>query len=312
MPVVNTPHLHLLMNHVPTVGTVIGLGLLLLAFLRRSDHLMRASLELLFLIALASLPVYLTGLAAQEAISGLPDVSAAAIAAHHNSVLLAFTFVEITGAVAWLALWQSRRLARPPGWTPSAVLLLALVTVVLMAGAATVGGEIRHPEIRMDEAAIATTGWVPVDAIQDFAIASAWVWPAAEVLHFIGLSLLFGVLVVVNLRVLGGLRAASYASLHRLLPWAMLGFGVNLVTGMLFVIASPEQYVSSDPFYWKIACLMVAGTDLLYLTVFDRLWGLEAGDDAGLLDKAIAVSAVAAWVGVIYSGRMLPFLGDSF
>ena len=70
--------------------------------------------------------------------------------------------------------------------------------------------------------------------------------------------------------------------------------------------------MTSDPFYWKVACLMVAGVDLLYLTVFERLWVLSAGDDAALLDKTIAVSAVAAWVGVIYSGRMLPFLGNAF
>ena len=66
MPFVNTPHLHLLMNHVPTLGTVLGLGLFLLARGRRSDHLRRASLEVFFLIALAALPVYLTGLAAQN------------------------------------------------------------------------------------------------------------------------------------------------------------------------------------------------------------------------------------------------------
>jgi uncharacterized membrane protein len=312
MPVLNTPHLHLLMNHVPTVGTVIGLGLLLLALMRRSDHLMRASLELFFLVALASLPVYLTGLAAQEAISGLPDVSADAITAHHNGVLLAFAFVELTGALAWLALWQFRRLARPAAWMSPAILLLATVTVVLMAGAATVGGEIRHPEIRPDGGVLAPAAWVTVDAVREFVISRAWTWPTAEVLHFIGLSLLFGVLLVVNLRVLGGLKAVSYASLHKLLPWAMLGFGVNLVTGMLFVIASPEQYMTSDPFYWKVAFLMVAGVDLLYLTVFERLWGLRAGDNATLLDKAIAVSAVAAWIGVIYSGRMLPFLGNAF
>jgi uncharacterized membrane protein len=312
MPFVNTPHLHLLMNHVPTVGTLIGLGLLLLALMRRSDHLMRASLELFFLVALTSLPVYLTGLAAQEAISGLPDVSLPAIAAHHDGVLLAFVFVEVTGALAWLGLWQYRRLARLAGWVSPAILLLALVTVTLMAGAASVGGEIRHPEIVTDEAAVRQAGWITVEVVQDFVINKPWTWPAAEAVHFIGLSLLFGVLIVVNFRILGGLRAVSYASLHRLLPWAMLGFGLNLVTGMLFVVASPEQYMKSDPFYWKVACLMVAGADLLYLTVVERLWALQAGHAAVLLDKAIAVLALAAWVGVLYSGRMLPFLGNAF
>ena len=312
MPVANAPHLHLLMNHVPVVGTMIAVGLFLLAFVRRSDHLLHASLEVFFLLALASLPVYVTGLAAQEAIVGRPDVSAAAIAAHHDGALLAFTFVEITGFVAWLALWQFRRLARPAGWTSPAILLLAVVTLVLMAGAGNVGGEIRHPEIRMDETVVAPAGWITADSVGDFVIASPWVWPSAETLHFIGLSLLFGVLLVVNLRLLGGLRAVAFASLHRLLPWAVLGLGVNLVTGMLFLIAAPEQYVTSYPFHWKMVCLMVAGADLLYLTVFDRLWALEAGDDAAPLDRAIAAVAMGAWVGVLYFGRMLPFLGDAF
>ena len=312
MPFVNVPHLHLLMNHVPTVGIVIGVGLFLLSFVRRSEHLRHVSLEMFFLIALASLPVYLTGLAAQDAILGRPDVSEAAIAAHHDGALLAFVFVEITGFVAWLALWQFRRLGRPAGWTSPAVLLLSVVTLVLMAGAATVGGEIRHPEIRMDEAVTAPAGWFTAESVRVFVTAVPWVWPAGETLHFIGLSLLFGVLFVVNLRLLGALRAVSFASLHRLLPWGMLGFGINLVTGMMFFTAAPEQYIANDPFYWKMAFLMVAGIDLLYLTVFDKLWALESGDDAALLDKVIAASAIGAWAGVIYFGRMLPFMGNAF
>ena len=312
MPFVNVPHLHLLMNHLPTVGTVVAVGLFLLSFVRRSEHLRHASLEVFFLIALASLPVYLTGLAAQDAILGRPDVSEAAIAAHHDGALLAFVFVEITGFVAWLALWQFRRLARPAGWTSPAVLLLSVVTLVLMAGAASVGGEIRHPEIKMDEAVTAPPGWITAESVQGLVTAVPWVWPAGETLHFIGLSLLFGVLFVMNLRLLGGLRAVPFASLHRLLPWGVLGFGVNLVTGMMFLIAAPEQYITNDPFYWKMAFLLVAGVNLLYLTVFDRLWALESGDDAVLLDKAIAASAIGAWVGVIYFGRMLPFMGNAF
>jgi uncharacterized membrane protein len=312
MPFVNVPHLHLLMNHIPTVGTVIGLGLFLLSFVRRSEQLKHASLEVFFLIALASLPVYLTGLAAQAAITGGAGVSDAAIAAHHDRAMLAFTFVEITGFVAWLALWQFRRLARPAAWTTPAFLLLGIMTLALMADAASVGGEIRHPEIKVSETAVAASGWVTAASVESVVANVPWVWPAAETLHFIGLSLLFGVLLVVNLRLLGALRAASFASLHRLLPWAMLGLGINLMTGMLFCIAAPEQYVTNTPFYWKIGFLMIAGVDLLYLTVFDKLWALEAGDDAAILDKAIAASAIVAWLGVIYGGRMLPFLGDAF
>ena len=47
-------------------------------------------------------------------------------------------------------------------------------------------------------------------------------------------------------------------------------------------------------------------------TVFDKIWALEPGEDAAFLDKAIAASAIGAWFGVIYWGRMLPFLGNAF
>ena len=57
---------------------------------------------------------------------------------------------------------------------------------------------------------------------------------------------------------------------------------------------------------------MVAGANLLYLTVYDRIWELKAGQEPVLLDRAVAVSAVVVWMGVIYAGRMLPFLGNAF
>jgi uncharacterized membrane protein len=313
MPFINLPHLHLLMNHVPTVGTVVALGLFILGMARRSEQLQHAALEVFYLIALATLPAYLTGVAAQLAIQGRPDVSAAAIAAHHDAALLAFILIMLVGFVAWLALWQFRRHGRAARWTTGAILLLAVLSLAVVAPAASVGGEIRHPEIKLDENAVAPAGvWVSAAAIQNVVTNQPWIWPAAETLHFIGLSLLFGVLFAVNLRLLGGLRGVSFAAMHRMLPWGMLAFGVNLATGMMFFIAAPEQYTENAPFLWKVICLMVAGVDLLYLTVQRNIWVLEPGDEAAMLDKAIAATAIVAWVGVIYWGRMLPFLGNAF
>jgi uncharacterized membrane protein len=305
-------HLHLLLNHVPTVGTMIGIGLFVMSFVRRSDHLRHISLEVLYLIALATLPAYVSGLAAQNQVTGRPDVSAEAIVAHHDRAMMSFILIELTGFVAWIGLWQYRRLERMAAWVSPAVLVLGVVTFLVVGDAATVGGEIRHPEIRLDEAAVSAGGWFPASNVAELVNVRPWVWPAAEALHFLGLSLLFGVLFTVNLRLMGGLRGLSFASLHRLLPWGMLGFGVNLVTGMIFTIAAAEQYIANTPFHWKIAFLMVAGVNLLYLTVYDKLWELKAGEDPVFLDRAIAMSAVAVWIGVIYAGRMLPFLGDAF
>ena len=55
-------------------------------------------------------------------------------------------------------------------------------------------------------------------------------------MHFLGLSLSFGVLLAVNLRIFGVIKQVPFADVHRLLPWGMLGFGANLITGMLFFV----------------------------------------------------------------------------
>jgi uncharacterized membrane protein len=319
MDLVNVAHLHLLLNHFPTIGTVVGIGLILLAFVRRNDHLLRASLEVFFAIALLTLPVYLSGVAAQTVVEGRTGVSMPAITAHQDAALLAFMLMEITGAVAWLGLWQSRRNSRPGRSTLATVVLLSVVTLVLMGRAATIGGEISHAEIRISEdaapledALTVSTRWLGAKSISGFVAAYPWVWPAAECLHFIGLCMVFGLLLAVNLRLLGFMRGLSFASLHRLLPWGILAFAVNLVTGMLFFISAPEQYTANGPFYWKVVFLGLAGVNFLYLTVFDKTWALKEGDEPRPLDKALAGATIALWIGVIYAGRMLPFIGNAF
>jgi hypothetical protein len=143
-----------------------------------------------------------------------------------------------------------------------------------------------------------------------YMVDSPWAWPAAEAVHFLGFSLSFGVLLAVNLRILGVMRQVAFADVHRLLPWGMLGFGVNLVTGMLFFIGQPRQYIDSAPFYWKVVFLMIAGANFLYLTVFKKGWADRL--ESSLPDKAMAVTSLFAWLAVLYAGRMLPFIGHAF
>jgi hypothetical protein len=310
---ITIPHLHLLLNHVPTVGTVVGVGLLLLALVRRNDHLVHSSLEVLFAVAMLTLPVYLTGVAAEEAVQGLTGVAGEAIKTHESAALLAFIWMQVTGLVAWLGLWQSRRNSRASRGTVASVLLLSVLTLVLMARAASIGGEIRHPEIAANAlAAAAGPGFLTSARIGTFVTDFPWVWPAAETLHFLGLCLVFGVLLAVNLRILGAMKALPFAALHRLLPWGILGLGMNLITGMMFFIAAANQYTQNVAFFWKVAFLVLAGAHFLYLTVFSKTWGLKVGEEAAMLDKLVAMTGIGLWVGVIYWGRMLPFIGNAF
>ena len=311
----NAAHLHLLLNHAPTVGTVAAVGLLLLAFVRRNESLKHVALEVLVVIAIVSVPVYITGVGAARALRQQPDVSDFAMRLHQDVALWGFTFLEFAGFAAWVALWKIRcgGAARA---SVAAATLLSILALAVMARAANLGGEIRHPEIRAGSAA---TPQVAEDDPQQFIagqitqlmVTSRWAMPAGETLHFLGMSLSFGVLLAVNLRILGVMRQVPWRQVHRLLPWGMLGFGVNLITGMLFFVGQPGQYVDSPPFFWKVVFLMIAGGNFLYLTVFSGAWARE-GWGAGLADKAMAVVSLASWVAILYAGRMLPFLGNAF
>jgi uncharacterized membrane protein len=401
----NIPHIHLLLNHVPTVGTVIAVAILILSFVRKNEGMRRVSLELFCVIALLTLPAYLSGVGTQLLLQERPDVAPTVMERHHDAALLASIFMVLTGGASWLGLWQLRRVDHPSRAAIGATMLFSVITLALMARAATLGGEIRHPEIMPAEIAASEAGtaqrsdapqdvpftspgfeapdqaeppdvpftspgfepsgqdaapdvpftspgfgdragepdapaqdsdavadaeaaaedaeaspeltqpvapWFSAASVAMFMTGKVWAWPAAEALHFVGLWLLFGIVVLINGRMLGLLRSVSFASLHRLLPWAVLGLGINIITGMLFVIGAPSQYTENVSFFWKIGLLLLAGLDTLYLTVFDTPWALRPGDDPPVIEKAMAAIAIVAWIGVMYFGRMLPFLGNAF
>jgi len=313
---VNLAHLHLIINHVPTIGSVAALGLLLLGYARRHEHLKHVGLEVLFVIAVLTLPVYASGVAAHQELRTFKEVSDDAIKIHQDAALIGFTVMEFAGFVGWLALWNWRRRGQASRGLVATATVLLVLALAVMGRAANLGGDIRHPEI-LGAGAAAPAGdperfmtWT----INQVAVYSMWAWPAAETVHFLGLSLSFGVLLAVNLRILGVMKQFPFADVHRLLPWGMLGFVANLITGMFFFVGQPGQYSSSEPFKWKILFLMVAGANFLYLTVFGRPWvnGGKERFDAGAGDKALAILSLTSWLAVLWAGRMLPFLGKAF
>src|SRR5438046_7841937 len=151
-----------LLKHCPTVGFGIGLVLLLVGLYVNSDPIKRASLGIFLIIALLSVPVYMTGKAAQRAIQEEPGVSNVLVETHEDAALTALAFMEITGLMAWLGLWQFRRVSRATKANLTAVLGLSLITARLMLRAANCGSDIRHPEIRAAGADPSDTEWIRV------------------------------------------------------------------------------------------------------------------------------------------------------
>jgi hypothetical protein len=144
----NAVHFHLLLNHVPVLGTVFGLGLLMIAHLWRSDAVFKATLCLLLVTALVAIPVYLTGEPAEDAVSGLPGVTENLIEKHEDAAAVALGGVLGLGllSLAGLVIFRGERtVAR--GF--AIVTFIATLSVsALMGYTANLGGQIRHTEIR--------------------------------------------------------------------------------------------------------------------------------------------------------------------
>src|SRR5262249_16398876 len=110
----NLAHVHLLLNHLPILGTLITFGLFLVSLVGNQDDLKQVSLALFSLIALLAIPTYVSGSGAQGALKDSPDVSMTAIEIHQGAALLAFISMEITGAVALAGLWRFSRTSKNP------------------------------------------------------------------------------------------------------------------------------------------------------------------------------------------------------
>src|SRR5688572_21963177 len=167
----------------------------------------------------------------------------------------------------------------------------------------------------MDSTIVAFSTWLNKTSLAWAVIHYPWVWPAAETLHFIGLAMLIGVIGLMDLRLLGVAKRVPFAPLHRLLPWAILGFVICLFTGIVFFAGDPFQYIHNWVFWATMLFIFLAGANVLafYVTgVFSKVEEPAPGEDAPLTAKVIAGVSLALWIAVMYLGRMLPFLGEAF
>ena len=217
-----------------------------------------------------------------------------------------------------------RRIATEKPWSGTllAILIFSLLTAGLMVRVGTTGGDIRHPEIWTAKDMTQETGlsafvhiFEPTPSkFTDLMLVSKYWWAFMMDLHFIGLALVIGTVGILNLRVLGFEKRLTGASLHRLMPWAMAGFGINVLTGILAFIGMPAYYAFDVAFWLKILAVLLLGLNVavFYLTsAFQSVERLAPGEDAPRLAKLVAGSSLFLWFAVITLGRYIQSYADT-
>jgi hypothetical protein len=156
--------------------------------------------------------------------------------------------------------------------------------------------------------------WLQATRLSQAIVFNTWIWPACETIHFIGLALVIGTAGFFDLRLLGLFKRIPLAAARELMTFALAGFLLNLTTGVIFLIGHPEQYAHNVAWWAKVGFLAAAGVNALAFEtmVAGRAMAVADGADTPIAAKAVGLVSLIAWFGVLFWGRMLPFIGGAF
>ena len=138
---------------------------------------------------------------------------------------------------------------------------------------------------------------------------TAYGWPAIESVHFLSLAVLLGTVGLFDLRMLGVGRGIPLTALHRLIPFGIGAWLVNLVTGLMFFVSAPDQYAFNPAFQLKMAAMAIAGLNVVvfYWVLSRRVHALGPDEVAPLSIKLAAGVSLGAWMAVVMFGRLITY-----
>lgn len=142
--------------------------------------------------------------------------------------------------------------------------------------------------------------WCQHTAIATAIRSELWPFPVIEIFHIAGMVVVFGTMLVLNLRVFGLILRSEPVSqiAHDLTPFTLAGLGVQLVSGSLMFVASARKFTENAVFGIKIGLVVAAVT---YHFAIHRKVALAEDAPEGQLRLSAAVSLVL-WASVVLAG----------
>jgi hypothetical protein len=142
---------------------------------------------------------------------------------------------------------------------------------------------------------------------------STWAYPLVNAAHIVGIALLFGAIVPLDLRLAGFWQGVPVAPLRRaLVPMAVLGLCLAITAGTLLFIAKAPDYAASGLFQAKMAVVVLAliNATALRLAPAWRAKDDTAGSIAGLWPQLAGIASIVLWLTAILLGRLVGYFKD--
>ena len=146
----NDAHLHMVVNHFPIIGTILGLGILIVGIILKNNSVKNTAYALFIVAALFALASIATGDGAEELVEDMPNIGKRIIHEHEEIAEKLAIVLYLLGTISILGIVLNLKNHSKAKFISFVAVIVAIVGAYLTILAGTSGGEIRHTEIRDD------------------------------------------------------------------------------------------------------------------------------------------------------------------
>lgn len=145
---INGAHMHLVLNHIPFLGSAFAVFLLVIGYIVKSQHIKQSGLILIILSGLLTIPSFESGESAEEVLEAIGQKNEALIHEHEEAAEKAIWVMAVTAAFAVASLYMQWKKIPAANKLTTVTLILSLLTMLVFMRVNNEGGKIRHSEIR--------------------------------------------------------------------------------------------------------------------------------------------------------------------
>ena len=153
--------------------------------------------------------------------------------------------------------------------------------------------------------------WIDSTRLNAVLRQSNWACPTLDTIHTLGIVLVAGTIMLLDLRLLGlGLRSVPVAQLvDRIVPATLGGFGLMLVSGGLLFASEAVKMYHSPAFRIKLILLALAGLNALIFhgTIYRDVANWDHGSAAPARARVAGLLSLVLWVAIIAAGRAIAY-----
>ena len=157
---------------------------------------------------------------------------------------------------------------------------------------------------------MALLSWMESTAYSEWIVAGLVGWPLMLSMHAVGLAIVVGIVLVLNLRMLGLFRPIPYVAISDLMTYAWIGIALNIFSGFSLFMAQATFYITNFPFLTKISFIILGIANVHYTQKVLRreaaMW--DTSDAVPQISIVLAGTSLIFWVLAVVGGRLIAYL----